>query len=342
MPTTDPSTDLDLQSLEDERSFLLRSLADLDAEHEVGDIDERDYVSLTNDYTARAAAVLRAIEARQAGQSRMAGPDATRSPRTGGPPRVMVVRKGVRTRPAGATAGDSARGRSAVSVSGSASRSASGSAEVAAALARRRRWRNVAVVGAVLCFAGLSTWALARASGSRAPNQTITGNGQLVPETTATTVAGGVDPRLVAAVNDVNKGDDESALKLFNAVLQGDPNQPVALAESGWLEAQAGLAANRPDLVNDGLALIVKAEKADPSYADPHYFRGVLLLQAKNDAADAVTELRLYLGYVDPSAPQVPQVQQLLEQAIQAAGPKVPPGPLAATTTTAPTTTTKP
>ncbi|HLK43581.1 MAG TPA: hypothetical protein VKV34_09585 [Thermoleophilia bacterium] len=43
----------------DEREFLLRSIRDLDAEFEAGDIDEADYHSLRDEYTARAAAVLR-------------------------------------------------------------------------------------------------------------------------------------------------------------------------------------------------------------------------------------------------------------------------------------------
>jgi len=50
-----------LAELEEERRFLLRSLGDLEREHEVGDVDEHDYATLKDGYTARAAAVLRAI-----------------------------------------------------------------------------------------------------------------------------------------------------------------------------------------------------------------------------------------------------------------------------------------
>jgi tetratricopeptide (TPR) repeat protein len=48
--------------LEAERDFLLVSLRDLELERAAGDIDELDYVGLRDDYTARAAAVLRAID----------------------------------------------------------------------------------------------------------------------------------------------------------------------------------------------------------------------------------------------------------------------------------------
>ena len=55
-----------LAELEDERSFLLRSLDDLDREHDAGDIDDADYMTLRDGYTARAATVLRAIESQEA------------------------------------------------------------------------------------------------------------------------------------------------------------------------------------------------------------------------------------------------------------------------------------
>lgn len=55
--------DLDeLAALEEQRAFLLRSLDDLDSEHEAGDLDDDDYATLRTDYMGRAAEVLHAIE----------------------------------------------------------------------------------------------------------------------------------------------------------------------------------------------------------------------------------------------------------------------------------------
>jgi cytochrome c-type biogenesis protein CcmH/NrfG len=51
-----------LAELEEERRFLLRSLADLDRELEAGDVDPHDFEVLRDGYTARAASVLRAID----------------------------------------------------------------------------------------------------------------------------------------------------------------------------------------------------------------------------------------------------------------------------------------
>jgi len=66
--------DADRAPLEEQRDFLLRSLDDLEREHDAGDIDETDYEALRDDYTVRAAAVLRSLDAHTALQQEAAGP----------------------------------------------------------------------------------------------------------------------------------------------------------------------------------------------------------------------------------------------------------------------------
>jgi tetratricopeptide (TPR) repeat protein len=66
----------ELAALEEQRDFLLRSFDDLEQEHDAGDVDDEDYRSLRDDYTTRAARVLRAIDAHQA---RVAGPRSSRA-----------------------------------------------------------------------------------------------------------------------------------------------------------------------------------------------------------------------------------------------------------------------
>jgi hypothetical protein len=80
----DPDT---LAALEEQRDFLLRSLEDLEREHDAGDVDDHDYASLKDDYTARAARSIRAIEAHHA---RVAAVRPRRSW-----PRTMAVLAGV-------------------------------------------------------------------------------------------------------------------------------------------------------------------------------------------------------------------------------------------------------
>ena len=48
-----------LALLDDEQASLLRSLTDLEREYNAGDLDEADYVALKDDYTVRAADVMR-------------------------------------------------------------------------------------------------------------------------------------------------------------------------------------------------------------------------------------------------------------------------------------------
>ena len=55
-----------LAALEERRDFLLASLSDLESEHAAGDIDELDYLALKDDYTRRAAVVLRSIDRQEA------------------------------------------------------------------------------------------------------------------------------------------------------------------------------------------------------------------------------------------------------------------------------------
>jgi cytochrome c-type biogenesis protein CcmH/NrfG len=67
MSDTTPATDAEQgrvasrADLEAERDFLFRSLDDLEVEHSAGDIDDEAYQRLHDDYTARAAAVLRSL-----------------------------------------------------------------------------------------------------------------------------------------------------------------------------------------------------------------------------------------------------------------------------------------
>ncbi|MFN8018103.1 MAG: hypothetical protein U0P45_08260 [Acidimicrobiales bacterium] len=55
-----------LAAAEEQRDFLLRSLADLEREHDAGDLTDEDYAELKDDYTARAAAAIRAVERHEA------------------------------------------------------------------------------------------------------------------------------------------------------------------------------------------------------------------------------------------------------------------------------------
>jgi cytochrome c-type biogenesis protein CcmH/NrfG len=86
MSTTDQSAaDAAMTPKEEERDFLLRSLDDLDAERAAGGIDDETYQRLHDDYTARAAIAVRAMQGKKTkGDDPDAPPQSTRH-------RVLVV-----------------------------------------------------------------------------------------------------------------------------------------------------------------------------------------------------------------------------------------------------------
>lgn len=78
----DPDT---LAELEDQRDFLLRSLDDLEREHDAGELDEDDYEHLRDDYTRRAAEVIRSLD-----EGRVAFAE-SRAPRASWPRRLGAL-----------------------------------------------------------------------------------------------------------------------------------------------------------------------------------------------------------------------------------------------------------
>jgi tetratricopeptide (TPR) repeat protein len=84
------------------------------------------------------------------------------------------------------------------------------------------------------------------------------------------------------------------AIKLYEAVLKEDPNQPEALAYRGWLLHLAGVD-------QQALDSITKAVQVDPSFPDAHFFRGEVLCTFSHDQAGAVAEYQKFLAS-NPSA----------------------------------------
>jgi tetratricopeptide (TPR) repeat protein len=101
-------------------------------------------------------------------------------------------------------------------------------------------------------------------------------------------------------------GDLPGALKEFDAAVSVDPNDAVALAYSGWIALLAG---------SPGKALerLSRAEAAAPGYPDAHAFRGIALLRAGDDPAEARAELQRYLQLA-PDGPMTQQVRDVLSR----------------------------
>jgi len=199
-----------LAELEREREFLLRSLDDLDAEHDAGDLDETDHMGLSDDYTRRLAEVSRAID-----QERVAF------------------------------------------------------AAVENRLSTRQRVITIAVVLVVAILAGLL---LARASGFRNPNDTVSGD---IRQSSAGLLA--------EAETLTFEGDWPEAILIYDEVLDISPANVEALTYRGWLTARLG--ENEAGLVD-----ISEAVAVDPDYPDARVFSAIVLddLQRFGEAAEQI------------------------------------------------------
>jgi cytochrome c-type biogenesis protein CcmH len=163
---------------------------------------------------------------------------------------------------------------------------------------RRLRQRVTLVAGVALVLLAGALLLVDRSSSARLPGATITGG------------LSGVNAQLQEA-SALTAGDPTEALALYDDVLSGDPDQPVALTAEGWIYAQAGV-------VSKAMGLLEKAESADPGYDLPHLYRALVLLDDQGQVVPAARELDWYLAHgPDPSMVKV--AKEALAQA-QASG----------------------
>jgi hypothetical protein len=260
------------EALQEERDFCLRSLRDLEAERDAGDLDEADYEALRDSYVARAAAALREL-----------GGGTDESQRRG------TEEAGAEEQSPQASAADPV------------GRGAEPQADAPASTDSRRRWRTRLLAGfGVLVVASLAAWAVVRTSATRLPGQEITG--QAVG-------SAAVVQSLQQAQQAISKGDDVTALKDYQKILNDDPNQPEALTGEGWLLVQT----QQPALLQQGLTMLSAAERSAPTYAPAHVYRGIALLSEDNYAG-AIPELQWYLAH-NPDPQLAPGVRTALQQA---------------------------
>ena len=242
-PGQDPvAADPSWRALVEERDFLLRSLCDLDAERASGDLDDSDYAALREDYTRRAADVLRRIEQLDAPLEPPPPPaEATEPPVREDPEPVPPLRAGRRT-------------------------------------AVRR---GAIALGVVLCILGAG-WAAAAESGVRLPGATITGDA-----VGAQKIAG----ELVAAAQAVSGGHLVQGLRDYQAVLDVEPDNPVAL--TGY--AAILVASDQAGLVARAAVMLAKAEHADAAYVPAYAYLGRAMVLL-GDYGPAVRQLRTFLA----------------------------------------------
>lgn len=155
-------------------------------------------------------------------------------------------------------------------VSADEERSAFGEAEVPSPTPVRRR-RRILLWGSVTLFVAAAVVLVTAEVTARLPGQTATGS--------ITLSRAQQQQRTLAQAQVLeSENEDAQALALYQQVLQQDPTQEQALAESGWLEFEAGVVAKSGTLLSDGQAEEQRALRADPTGYTPHLYLGSMLL----------------------------------------------------------------
>ncbi len=186
---------------------------------------------------------------------------------------------------------------------------------------RRRFTRRAFVVAAFGAVAFGAGFMVDGSAGNRLPTQTITGS-----------VPPAIGNELVNAQVALAKGNELAALKLFQAVLAVQPNEPEALAGWGWIVANSGAASKNRSLLARGIASIEAAIRADPSYPDAHLLLGLARLGSGHPAA-AVAELHRYLS-LQPSSADARVARSALANAEAAVAARSQHSPASSLTTT--------
>jgi tetratricopeptide (TPR) repeat protein len=117
-------------------------------------------------------------------------------------------------------------------------------------------------------------------------------------------------------------GKPAQALSLYHQVLQKDPTQEQALAESGWIEFEAGVSQRDAGALSRGQRDEQAAERADPGAYAPHLYLGSMLL-VEQRFADAADEFASFLASSPPAA-GVQRAWPFIVRAYTAAGRPVP------------------
>ncbi len=156
---------------------------------------------------------------------------------------------------------------------------------------RRRRWRNAAVwTVAVVVVAGAAGLLVARSSGSRSTEGSITGEIRVTTR-----------ELIFEAQRRLGEGDMEGAIAAYDEALELQPSNAEALTYRGWLTSRRGDLDTAVEYLDDAIAV-------DPAYPDARLFRAIVALD-QGDGSGAASELAVF-DSLDPP----PYAEELLAQ----------------------------
>ena len=156
----------------------------------------------------------------------------------------------------------------------------------------RRRWRNAAVwTVAIVVVAGGAGLLVARSSGSRSADGSISGEIRVTSR-----------ELIFEAQRRLGEGDMEGAIAAYDEALELQPSNAEALTYRGWLTSRRGDLDTAVEYLDDAIAV-------DPAYPDARLFRAIVALD-QGDGSGAASELAVF-DSLDPP----PYAEELLAQA---------------------------
>ncbi len=299
-------------ALEERRDFLTRSLADADAEYLAGDLSDQDYLALRQRDMRRLAAL---PEPTQGG-----APVGTRTaasvPAAGSDPAEALAGPGRSTSGASVAVDERQDGDE----DGDEHDPADLGAPTATGPRRRARSRRSwwFLGGAVVAFGAALVLAVSLFATDRQPGQSITGS-------FAQSQQQQIEETLAQAATDVDQGQVGQAAQLYQSVLDGHPDNEVALAQLGWLEYQTGVHGASTPLIADARAKLERAVGLDPGDFAARLYLGTVLLKQDDDPVGAVAQYRHFLADGPPAA-LVAQASPDIRAAFEGAGLPAPSG----------------
>jgi tetratricopeptide (TPR) repeat protein len=265
--------------LNDQRDFLLRSIADAHSEHDAGDLSDADFSLLVARDRRRLADVELAL-----------GELAPLPPSPAPPPPPPP------SRPA-----DEAPGESTPPV---------------ADAPRTSRWRLAGILASCALIVIGVLILVDHSISSRLPGQAVSGG---ITQTRAQLI----EQQLAQAATLYSGGQTAQALTLYEKVLSEDPTDPTALAQSGWLEWNAGASDTQRSLETLGRRVEEQAIRVAPNFYGGHLYLGLILLYQDNNPKGAVVQFNKFLADAPPLA-QVHAAAPRIKDAYTAAGLPIP------------------
>jgi tetratricopeptide (TPR) repeat protein len=181
---------------------------------------------------------------------------------------------------------------------------------------RVSRWRLVGILASCALIVIGVLILVDHSISSRLPGQAVSGG---ITQTRAQLI----EQQLAQAATLYSGGQTAEALTLYEKVLSEDPTDPTALAQSGWLEWNAGASDKQRSLETLGRRVEEQTIRVAPNFYGGHLYLGLILLYEDNNPKAAVVQFNKFLADAPPLA-QVSAAAPKIKDAYTAAGLPIP------------------